>query len=266
MGGVAPRADLNSFARQNSKIPHFDDLPVWTVWCFRTRAGNRGRGIAHVPSPGRSTSPVHTVPRDRGLSGRQPWRTRGSDDGVRRDTGVVRTSRIHQSIRHRLGARRTPSRADAPQPGVSEFGVHPPRSFRSARNIVDLLERPGDAAGRRSHESESSFALGWLPTGCGPTCQDVREDIRSSDSGCDADWSSVSAITTSVIRADPRPRLDRSRPAGQNEKQGRSAKYPLREPVRSSRHRTRHLSCRCRSRRLHSTHPPTQLEPVTIGS
>jgi GNAT superfamily N-acetyltransferase len=46
--GVAPRADLNSFARANSKIPHVDELPVWTVWCFRTRAGNRGRGIAHA--------------------------------------------------------------------------------------------------------------------------------------------------------------------------------------------------------------------------
>ena len=46
--GAAPRADLNSFARSNSKIPHVDDLPVWTVWCFRTRAGNRGRGIAHA--------------------------------------------------------------------------------------------------------------------------------------------------------------------------------------------------------------------------
>lgn len=46
--GVAPRSDLNSFARKNSKIPHVDELPVWTVWCFRTRAGNRGRGIAHA--------------------------------------------------------------------------------------------------------------------------------------------------------------------------------------------------------------------------
>jgi GNAT superfamily N-acetyltransferase len=46
--GVAPRADLNSFARANSKIPRVDELPVWTVWCFRTRAGNRGRGIAHA--------------------------------------------------------------------------------------------------------------------------------------------------------------------------------------------------------------------------
>jgi GNAT superfamily N-acetyltransferase len=46
--GVAPRADLNSFARANGKIPHVDDQPVWTVWCFRVRAGNRGRGIAHA--------------------------------------------------------------------------------------------------------------------------------------------------------------------------------------------------------------------------
>ena len=46
--GVAPRADLHSFARTNSKIPHIDDQPVWTVWCFRTIAGNRGRGIAHA--------------------------------------------------------------------------------------------------------------------------------------------------------------------------------------------------------------------------
>lgn len=46
--GVAPRADLNSFARANSKIPHIDDQPVWTVWCIRTRAGNRGRGISHA--------------------------------------------------------------------------------------------------------------------------------------------------------------------------------------------------------------------------
>ncbi|WP_280382554.1 GNAT family N-acetyltransferase [Nocardia wallacei] len=43
---VAPRADL-PFARSH-KIPHVDDLPVWSVWCFRVRAGHRGRGIAHA--------------------------------------------------------------------------------------------------------------------------------------------------------------------------------------------------------------------------
>jgi GNAT superfamily N-acetyltransferase len=42
---VAPRADL-PFAR-STKIPHVDDLPVWSVWCIRVRPGYRGRGISH---------------------------------------------------------------------------------------------------------------------------------------------------------------------------------------------------------------------------
>lgn len=43
---VAPRADL-PFARSR-KIPHVDDRPAWSVWCFRVRPGHRGRGIAHA--------------------------------------------------------------------------------------------------------------------------------------------------------------------------------------------------------------------------
>ncbi len=42
---VAPRADL-PFARSR-KIPHVDDLPVWSVWCLRVRPGHRGRGLSH---------------------------------------------------------------------------------------------------------------------------------------------------------------------------------------------------------------------------
>jgi len=42
---VAPRAEL-PFARSR-KIPHVDDLPVWSVWCIRVRPGYRGRGISH---------------------------------------------------------------------------------------------------------------------------------------------------------------------------------------------------------------------------
>jgi GNAT superfamily N-acetyltransferase len=41
---VAPRAEL-PFARSR-KIPHVDDLPVWSVWCLRVRPGHRGRGIS----------------------------------------------------------------------------------------------------------------------------------------------------------------------------------------------------------------------------
>ena len=42
---VAPRSEL-PFAR-STKIPHVDDLPVWSVWCIRVRPGHRGRGISH---------------------------------------------------------------------------------------------------------------------------------------------------------------------------------------------------------------------------
>ncbi len=43
---VAPRSEL-PFARSR-KIPHVDDLPVWSLWCVRVRPGHRGRGIAHA--------------------------------------------------------------------------------------------------------------------------------------------------------------------------------------------------------------------------
>jgi GNAT superfamily N-acetyltransferase len=43
---VAPRAEL-PFAR-STKIPHVDDLPVWSVWCIRVRPGYRGRGISRA--------------------------------------------------------------------------------------------------------------------------------------------------------------------------------------------------------------------------
>ena len=42
---VAPRSQT-SFAR-NRKIPHVDDLDVWSVWCIRVRPGHRGEGISH---------------------------------------------------------------------------------------------------------------------------------------------------------------------------------------------------------------------------
>ncbi|WP_163542775.1 GNAT family N-acetyltransferase [Occultella kanbiaonis] len=42
---VHPRADT-SFAR-NRRIPHVDEVDVWSVWCIRVRPGHRGRGISH---------------------------------------------------------------------------------------------------------------------------------------------------------------------------------------------------------------------------
>jgi GNAT superfamily N-acetyltransferase len=43
---VAPRADT-SFARSR-RIPHVDDLPVWSLWCVRVRPGHRKQGISHA--------------------------------------------------------------------------------------------------------------------------------------------------------------------------------------------------------------------------
>ncbi|MGH8866720.1 MAG: GNAT family N-acetyltransferase [Actinomycetes bacterium] len=43
---VAPRAEL-PFAR-STKIPHVDELPVWSVWCIRVRPGHRGKGVSHA--------------------------------------------------------------------------------------------------------------------------------------------------------------------------------------------------------------------------
>lgn len=42
---VHPRADT-SFAR-NRKIPHVDDLDVWSIWCIKVRPGHRKQGISH---------------------------------------------------------------------------------------------------------------------------------------------------------------------------------------------------------------------------
>jgi GNAT superfamily N-acetyltransferase len=43
---VAPRSDT-ALARSRA-IPAFDDLPVWSLWCIRVRAGHRGQGITHA--------------------------------------------------------------------------------------------------------------------------------------------------------------------------------------------------------------------------
>lgn len=40
---VHPRADT-SFAR-NRRIPHLDELEVWSLWCLRVRPGHRKKGI-----------------------------------------------------------------------------------------------------------------------------------------------------------------------------------------------------------------------------
>ncbi|BDZ54125.1 GNAT family N-acetyltransferase [Agromyces marinus] len=42
---IHPRADT-SFAT-NRRIPHVDDLDVWSLWCVRVRPGHRKQGVSH---------------------------------------------------------------------------------------------------------------------------------------------------------------------------------------------------------------------------
>ena len=45
--GVAPRSELHPFTH-STKIPHLDDVPVWSIWCLRVRAGYRKKGVAQA--------------------------------------------------------------------------------------------------------------------------------------------------------------------------------------------------------------------------
>lgn len=86
--GVAPRADT-TFAR-NRKIPHIDDLAVWSVWCIRVRPGHRRKGISHHLLRG-----AVEFARDGGASAIEDYpvankgRQRRPDDGVCRHPPVV---------------------------------------------------------------------------------------------------------------------------------------------------------------------------------
>ena len=68
---VAPRS-ATSFAR-NRKIPHVDDLPVWSLWCIRVRPGHRKQGISHTLIAGavdfardHGAPPIEAYPLDNG--------------------------------------------------------------------------------------------------------------------------------------------------------------------------------------------------------
>jgi GNAT superfamily N-acetyltransferase len=78
---VAPRSEL-PFAR-STKIPHVDQLAVWSVWCIRVRPGHRGKGIAHALLDGaveyarsQGAPAVEGYPVDnRGKRSTSPWPT-----------------------------------------------------------------------------------------------------------------------------------------------------------------------------------------------
>lgn len=45
--GVAPRTELHPI-EHSRKIPHIDELPVWSLWCMRVRPGYRKQGVTEA--------------------------------------------------------------------------------------------------------------------------------------------------------------------------------------------------------------------------
>ena len=116
--GVHPRADT-SFAH-NRRIPHVDDLDVWSVWCIRVRPGHRGEGISHHLLEGAvEFARDHGAPAIEGY----PLDNKGREDrphhGLRRHPQALREGGVHEGGRDRFGAERIPARAHAARPAVT---------------------------------------------------------------------------------------------------------------------------------------------------
>jgi GNAT superfamily N-acetyltransferase len=87
---VAPRSEL-PFARSR-KIPHVDDLPVWSVWCIRVRPGHRGQGISHALLAG-----AVAYARDRGAPAVEGYPTGNAGEKVDLTMAYVGTRRLFEA-------------------------------------------------------------------------------------------------------------------------------------------------------------------------
>ena len=146
---VAPRSNT-SFARSR-KIPHVDDLAVWSLWCIRVRPGHRKQGISHaliagaVEFAGSHGAPaVEAYPL---VSGDAKVDLTMAYPGLRRnferagfvhaaDTASVLTG--HPRVLMRADLRWSPARSDAGGPalvarGLSGDGTQPGGTPRNER-------------------------------------------------------------------------------------------------------------------------------------
>ena len=134
---VAPRSEL-PFAR-SAKIPHVDDLPVWSVWCLRVRPGHRGQGISHALLRG-----AVDYAREQGAPAVEGYPADNGDAKVDLTMAYVGTRRLFEAAgftlasRDRRGVGRLPAGADAPGPAVSRAARVTPTPEEVARPL------PGD--------------------------------------------------------------------------------------------------------------------------
>jgi GNAT superfamily N-acetyltransferase len=87
---VAPRTRTH-FATFR-KIPHVDDLDVWSLWCFRVRPGHRKKGIMHALLDG-----AVAFARDQGAPAIEGYPVDNGDARVDLTMAYVGTRRLFES-------------------------------------------------------------------------------------------------------------------------------------------------------------------------
>lgn len=95
---VAPRAET-TFANSR-RIPHVDDLDVWSAWCIRVRPGHRGQGISHALLRG-----AVDFARDQGAPAVEGYPVDNDGAQVNQTMAYVGTRRLFEKAGFRLAAR-----------------------------------------------------------------------------------------------------------------------------------------------------------------
>ena len=157
--GVHPRADTG-FAT-NRRIPHIDDLDVWSVWCIRVRPGHRGQGISHTLLEG-----AVAFARENGAPAIEGYPVDNKGEKVDLTMAYVGTRSLFlkaglpQGRRHHERAERLPAHPHAPRPQLRSGAVYGQTlEHRQARHEVRRAgERRGEVeqavvgAGREADE------------------------------------------------------------------------------------------------------------------
>ena len=94
---VHPRSGTH-FARF-AKIPHVDELDVWSVWCFRVRPGHRKQGVMHVLLQG-----AVQFARERGAPAIEGYPVDNGDARVDLTMAYVGTRRLFEAAGFRKAA------------------------------------------------------------------------------------------------------------------------------------------------------------------
>lgn len=105
---VHPRADT-SFATSR-RIPHVDDLDVWSIWCIRVRPGYRKQGISHALLAG-----AVDLAREQGAPAVEGYPVDNRGEKVDLTMAYVGTKALFEAARFTQAAETTSTLADFPR-------------------------------------------------------------------------------------------------------------------------------------------------------